>query len=67
VAPPVVRVGDLALVPLSSPGLVAVLQETLVSKESTPSVWEASSAKGTSLGAVSVEVDGAAPPPPSKQ
>jgi hypothetical protein len=51
--------GDLALVPSSLPWLVVVPWETLAPEESTPEVQKASGADGASLGAVSVEVDGA--------
>jgi hypothetical protein len=60
--------GDLVVVPSSWPRSMVVPRETPASEESTPEAWEKavqemSGSDGTSLGAVSVEVDGASPRP----
>jgi hypothetical protein len=68
VAPSAMSAGDLVVVPSSWPRSMVVPRETPALEESTPEAWEKavqemSGSDGTSLGAVSVEVDGASPRP----
>jgi hypothetical protein len=58
-----VSISNMALVSLSSPQMVGVLQETPVPREPKPEVWEAPSVDDVPSGVSSVEVDGVGPRP----